>query len=129
MARACAGGNNRIYRIDTDGGPFCLKTYLCDHTDRRDRFGAERAALELLSRGRKYQLGLVLAHQYPAQLPTGVQDEILGNVHSIVAFGLGGKDAQVIRRELLEDNPEKGELAPISATRLIDQKIGPFSQG
>ena len=85
---------------------------------------AEGTWRELLSRGRKYKLGLVLAHQYPAQLPTAVQDEILGNVSSIVAFGVGGKDAHIVRRELLEDDLEKGELVPISATRIIDQKVG-----
>lgn len=80
---------------------------------------------ELLSRGRKYGLSLTLAHQYPAQLPTGLQDEILGNVNSIVAFGLGGKDAQVMRREFLQKSSgRQNGLEPVPASALIELATG-----
>lgn len=77
---------------------------------------------ELLSRGRKYGLALTLAHQYPAQLPTGLQDEILGNVNSFVSFALGGKDAQVMRREFLQ--PGRSGLEQVPASALIDLSPG-----
>lgn len=80
---------------------------------------------ELLSRGRKYGLCLTLAHQYPAQLPTGLQDEILGNVNSILAFGLGGKDAQVMRREFLQRSSDRADgLELIPEAALIDLSPG-----
>jgi hypothetical protein len=81
---------------------------------------------ELLSRGRKYGLCLTLAHQFPAQLPTGLQDEILGNVNSIVAFALGGKDAQVMRREFLQRRIDGGKerLEAVAAPALIELGIG-----
>lgn len=37
------GGNNRVYRIDTDGRPLVLKQYFHAAEDRRDRLGAEFA--------------------------------------------------------------------------------------
>jgi uncharacterized protein DUF87 len=81
---------------------------------------------ELLSRGRKYGVCLTLAHQYPAQLPTGLQDEILGNANSIVSFALGGKDAQVMRREFLQKNIDGHEerLESVPAAALIELATG-----
>jgi len=78
---------------------------------------------ELLSRGRKYNLSLTLAHQYPTQIPTALQDEIFGNVSSMVIFSLGGKDANAVKRELLHRD-EKGEIKPIPAPLIVEQKIG-----
>lgn len=86
---------------------------------------AEGTWRELLSRGRKYGVALTLAHQYPAQLPSGLQDEIIGNVNSIVAFALSGKDAQLMRREFLQRNPEdRDDLRPIDASALADLPTG-----
>lgn len=52
---------------------------------------AEGVWRELLSRGRKYGLALTLAHQFPAQLPGALQEEIFGNVNSMISFALGNK--------------------------------------
>jgi hypothetical protein len=41
------GANNRVYRIDTERGPFLGKVYFRDSRDPRDRLGAETAFLEL----------------------------------------------------------------------------------
>jgi hypothetical protein len=73
---------------------------------------AEGTWRELLSRGRRYGLALTLAHQYPSQLPQGLQDEIFGNVASIVAFGLSAKDAQAVRKEFLEEPLDRLTLKP-----------------
>ena len=44
------GGNNRVYRVTTDGGPVALKLYPHQDADPRDRLGAETAALRFLER-------------------------------------------------------------------------------
>jgi len=88
---------------------------------------AEGTWRELLSRGRKYGLALTLAHQYPAQIPTGLQGEILGNVKSIVSFALGAKDVSVLRNEFLQrtfsGNGEE-RIAPIPDAALIELPTG-----
>jgi Ser/Thr protein kinase RdoA (MazF antagonist) len=50
VRRGTAGGNNRIYRIDTADGPFCLKLYPNLPGDPRDRLGTEFGALSFLAR-------------------------------------------------------------------------------
>ncbi|MBM3549418.1 MAG: aminoglycoside phosphotransferase family protein [Alphaproteobacteria bacterium] len=44
------GGNNRIYRVETEAGPIALKGYTVVDGDPRDRLGTEWAALALVSR-------------------------------------------------------------------------------
>lgn len=79
---------------------------------------------ELLSRGRRYGLALTLAHQFPSQIPLAVRDEILGNVATIVAFGLGAKDAEVIRKELLHDAGNGEGPRPVPLESLVNQPVG-----
>jgi hypothetical protein len=81
---------------------------------------------ELLSRGRRYGLALTLAHQHPSQLPTGLQDEIFGNVASIIAFNLSAKDAQVVRKEFLEEpmTLSAKPAQPVAMERLVALKTG-----
>lgn len=54
----------------------------------------------LLSRSRKFNVGLVLAHQQLGQVPEKLMREILGNVATIVSFQLGSTDARRLCREL-----------------------------
>ena len=54
----------------------------------------------ILAESRKYGIGLVLAHQYLAQLPIRMQQAVLGNVGSMLFFRLGATDAQVLAPEL-----------------------------
>jgi hypothetical protein len=58
-----------------------------------------RSMANMLSELRKYHVGLVLAHQYLAQLDESVRDAILGNVGSIVAFRLGLPDAEILAKD------------------------------
>ena len=51
-----------------------------------------------LSEGRKYRIGLVLAHQYINQLREGLSDAIFGNVGTIISFRVGEDDAEVLER-------------------------------
>ena len=48
---------------------------------------------KILSRARKYKLGLVLAHQQTRQVPMELYREILGNVSTIVSFQVAQADA------------------------------------
>lgn len=58
--------------------------------------------IKILSEARKYRLNLMLANQYMAQIPDGVQKAILGNAGSLVSFGVGADDAQIIHKEYAE---------------------------
>lgn len=49
LTQARPGGNNRLYRVDSDAGVFALKTYPQSAGDTRDRLGTEFAALSLLA--------------------------------------------------------------------------------
>lgn len=55
----------------------------------------------MLSESRKFGLGLILAHQYLAQLPPALRDAILGNVGSRFIFRVGAADALVLEPEFL----------------------------
>lgn len=45
---------------------------------------------------RKYRLGLVLAHQYLAQLSEDVRHAVIGNAGTLVSFRLGAEDAHFL---------------------------------
>ena len=53
----------------------------------------------LLSESRTFGRGLVLAHQYVAQLTDPVRDAILGNVGTAIAFRVGAADAALLEGE------------------------------
>jgi len=53
----------------------------------------------MLSELRKYRVGMVLAHQYLAQLEEPIRDAILGNVGTVIAFRLGLADAEILAQE------------------------------
>ncbi len=79
---------------------------------------------ELLSRGRRYGLAMTLANQFPSQLPTAVRDEILGNVASVIAFSLGSKDAEVMKKELLYSPGDGEPIRPVPVAALVHQSVG-----
>jgi hypothetical protein len=53
----------------------------------------------ILSEARKYRLGLIMAHQYIAQLDEIVADAVFGNVGTLLAFRVGGSDAEFLTKE------------------------------
>lgn len=63
---------------------------------------ATTSFIKILSEARKYRLNLMLANQYMAQIPVEIQDAILGNVGSLVAFSLGAADAEIVHKEYSE---------------------------
>lgn len=87
---------------------------------------AEGTWRELLSRGRRYGVALTLAHQFPSQLPQALQDEIFGNVASIVAFNVSAKDAQAVRKEFLEEprTLRLAEARPVPLETLVALRPG-----
>jgi type IV secretory pathway TraG/TraD family ATPase VirD4 len=54
---------------------------------------------QMLSELRKYRVGLVLGHQYLAQLSEPVRDAILGNTGTVICFRVGPADAEMLARE------------------------------
>jgi hypothetical protein len=52
----------------------------------------------MLSESRKYGLGVHLTNQYFAQLPENIQEAILGNVGTLLAFQVGIEDAQTLEK-------------------------------
>ena len=53
----------------------------------------------MLSELRKYRVSMVVSHQYLAQVDPQVQDAVLGNVGTMIAFRLGLADAEIIEKE------------------------------
>lgn len=76
----------------------------------------------MLSRARKYGLGLVLAHQQTGQIGENLMREILGNVGLVVAFGVGASDARRLSRELVGE--VDGHLVPVEAEQLVGLRTG-----
>ncbi len=59
------------------------------------------ALVPLLSEGRKYGIGLTLAHQYVGQVDQRIMDAVLGNVGTHVSFRVGLRDAERIEGRFL----------------------------
>lgn len=53
----------------------------------------------ILSEARKYRLNLIIAHQYIEQLDEKVAPAVFGNVGTIMAFRVGGADAEFLEKE------------------------------
>jgi hypothetical protein len=78
---------------------------------------------ELLARGRRYGLALHLFTQHPNQLPRSLQQEIFGNVTSLIALCLSAADAATVRRELLIPAADGG-VKPVAAEELVSLPVG-----
>lgn len=75
-----------------------------------------------LSRGRKYGLGLVLAHQQTGQISEPVMREILGNVSTAIAFNVGATDARRLSREFVADID--GSPVPLEPEEFLRLRVG-----
>lgn len=79
------------------------------YVDEFQNFATESFA-SILSEARKYHLGIILAHQYISQLVdadnTKVRDAVFGNVGTIIAFRVGGADAEFLEKEFLPEFTE-----------------------
>ena len=76
----------------------------------------------MLSRARKYRLGLVLAHQQTGQIPVDVLREILGNVSTLVSFQVSQSDAQKLAKEFVTEID--GEVVGLPSEELLRLRVG-----
>ncbi len=53
----------------------------------------------ILSEARKFNLSLLIAHQYVKQMEEEVGDAVFGNVGTIVSFRVGAEDAELLEKE------------------------------
>jgi hypothetical protein len=77
---------------------------------------------KILSRARKYGLGLILAHQQTHQIPLELLREIMGNVSTIVSFQVSGDDASKLSKELITQY--NGEVINVPSEELLSLKTG-----
>lgn len=84
-----------LSRVDSrpeDLAPFFL------HIDEFQNVSTDSIA-SILSEARKYKLGLVVAHQFIAQLDEKIRDAVFGNVGSMTAFRVGSEDADFLENQ------------------------------
>ena len=85
--------------------------------------GVAAASYEkILSRARKYGLGLTLAHQQTGQIPEHLMREILGNVSTVVSFAVSASDAKRLARELVGEID--GRPVPLAPEQLLSLRVG-----
>jgi hypothetical protein len=77
---------------------------------------------KMLSRARKYQLSLILAHQQTGQIPKLLMREILGNVSTLIAFTVSHVDATMLTQEYPVDTGVKIEYVPVE--EFVSLKVG-----
>lgn len=72
------------------------------YVDEFQNFASE-AFEGILSEARKYNLSLVLAHQYIAQMDEKVRDAVFGNIGTFIAFRIGAEDAEFLEKEFVPE--------------------------
>jgi hypothetical protein len=77
---------------------------------------------KMLSRARKYRLGLILAHQQTGQIPASLLKEILGNVSTAVCFAVSREDALRFSREFFTEYD--GEILSVPEEEILRLKVG-----
>ena len=82
-------------RVDT---PEAQRSDFFLYVDEFQNFATESFA-GILSEARKYRLDLIIAHQYIEQLSEEVAPAVFGNVGTIMAFRVGGEDAEFLEKE------------------------------
>lgn len=92
-ARIGLEGLARAKRPESERADFTLYVDEC-------QLVATLSLAGMLSELRKFRVSLVLANQFLGQLDQPLQEAILGNVGTLVAFRLGAADARVIAAEM-----------------------------
>ena len=77
---------------------------------------------KILSRARKYRLGLILAHQQTGQIPTELLKEIFGNVSTMISFNVSQRDASRLAKEFITEYD--GEMIHIPEGAFLGLKVG-----
>lgn len=83
---------------------------------------ASQSYERLLSRARKYRLGLILAHQQTGQLPLELLKEIFGNVSTMVSFQVAQSDAGKLSKEFI--NQYDFDIENIPVEELLRLNVG-----
>ncbi len=93
------------------------------YVDEFQNFANETFA-EILSEARKYNLNLIMAHQYVEQMEEEVRAAVFGNVGTTVAFRVGPFDAEVLETvfspEFTKEDLVNLGFAQIYLTLMID---------
>ena len=108
VARIQMAAMSRADMPEEDRLPFYL------YVDEFQNFATE-SFCSILSEARKYQLCLVMAHQYINQLVTSkfgatstqIRDAVFGNVGSLSAFKVGADDAEYLAKEFAPELTEQ----------------------
>ena len=77
--------------------------------------------ISTLSEARKYRLSLILANQFIDQLSVPLQKAILGNVGTMISFGIGPSDAEMLS-EVFSYSPET--LSSLSPFEICVRGLG-----
>jgi hypothetical protein len=83
---------------------------------------AETSYEKMLSRSRKYKLGLILAHQQTGQLTKNILAEIFGNVTTFIAFSVSYADAMRLSQQYIVTMG--GQKRPLPTEEFVNQKVG-----
>jgi hypothetical protein len=73
---------------------------------------AETSYSRILSRARKYALGLILAHQQTGQISQNLLKEIFGNVTTFISFSVSSEDARKLSQEYAYEAGGDVEFVP-----------------
>jgi hypothetical protein len=93
------------------------------YIDEFQTFTGTAASYEkILSRARKYRLGLVIAHQQTGQIGPDLLRDILGNVSTAICFLVSREDALKFSRELI--TTYDGEVINIPEQEILRLKVG-----
>ncbi len=82
-------------RAELDPNALAASVPFYFYVDEFQNFANETFA-EILSEARKYNLNLIIAHQYVEQMEEQVRAAVFGNVGTTVAFRVGPFDAEVL---------------------------------
>lgn len=74
-----------------------LKPYFL-YVDEMQSF-VSKSFISILSEMRKFGLGVFLTHQYLDQIDEDIRASIFGNVGTLISFGVGNEDAEVLAKE------------------------------
>lgn len=83
---------------------------------------AETSYEKILSRARKYKLGLILAHQQTGQLTKSLLAEIFGNVTTFITFSVAYADAMRLSQQYVVNMG--GQMKPLPHEEFVNQKVG-----
>ena len=77
---------------------------------------------DIMAEARKYKLGLIIAHQYVAQMEDTVRDAVFGNVGTAISFRVGALDADTLS-EMFAEKVTNSDLLNIGRGQIYIQLL------